>query len=333
MSILLFAGMMAAGVAIPLLQRKKGNQDVPLILPPNNNNNQNNTPIVPDNKPVVKPTVLPDNKPVVKPQVLPPVNKKVIAPANNTVAPTTTTNNLLTASTADKVKAIQTFLQQQGLYTRKIDGKWGSGTDTALRVWSKKTGKGVIGKTTINEWLQLMNLVRNSSSATVTNNATVTTTFNLQEAERIADAIIKEMRFSLRPKVDTILRNLKAIPAGQYASVSRFIEAKTIPRKTLVNYLLSSNSILERDKQAIRAEFERMGLRWNSTTSQWNLSGLQGNLKTNKATFVKDQLNRAFQVQQGTLLGTFEGANEGIAYFKDISGVLHRVPAQDTYLV
>jgi peptidoglycan hydrolase-like protein with peptidoglycan-binding domain len=70
----------------------------------------------------------------------------------------------------EMVQRVQTMLQQQGLYNGSIDGKWGSGTQAAVRAYQQKhnlTASGQLDQATLNA-MDLNKVNPNGSAANAT---------------------------------------------------------------------------------------------------------------------------------------------------------------------
>ena len=124
---------------------------------------------------------------------------------------------------------------------------------------------------------------------------------------------------------DAVNKNLSGVIASlkkmrtkdDYTAVSNEFKTYTLRgvSQTLVNGILGSFSD-ETQKQQIRLEFSRMGLKYDGT--KWSLSGLDGfKLMTKEATTVWRTPNEGAKVPANMILGTEIATNNGFTLFEN----------------
>jgi hypothetical protein len=241
-----------------------------------------------------------------------PKKKQLNLPAT----PTTPGFPLKRGSTGLKVLQLQTGLSkligsdamsQNG----GIDGKFGSGTESALKMagypvvvdeasFAKITGEVIVsgGKSTL-----AGEIYKAASSA------------NLQATLAALKKIGSVQEYTIADE--------------QYKVLTK---SKGMVRKTIVNDLLSfafeSN---ENAKDQIKEEFFRIGLKLDATSGKWSLSGLAlpGSIITLVPTFVIDAGGRAVLVGRGVILGQAIQVKNGYTWFKSIDNTVAAAPSSD----
>jgi hypothetical protein len=130
-------------------------------------------------------------------------------------------------------------------------------------------------------------------------------------AKKLFDAAIKK-------NLQQVLFTLRGMKTTQeYSSVSEAFQLYRIGgvRKTLVNGLLDSFPN-EQDKQKIRLEFSRMGLKYDG--NKWSLSGLEGStIITREATVVWKNPRVGIKVPSNMVLGTEITERDGYTVFEN----------------
>ncbi len=102
--------------------------------------------------------------------------------------------------------------------------------------------------------------------------------------------------------------------------------------KTIVTDLLESDfKDDENAKALIRKEFLRMGLKQDSATQKWSLSGfrIHNDIITLKNTYVADRQGNRIAVKKNTILGEEIAVSNGMTWFKAVDGTIGSVPAKD----
>lgn len=132
-------------------------------------------------------------------------------------------------------------------------------------------------------------------------------------ASQLADTLYHAVENTDLASALSALKQMNSV--NDYSAVNKVFETYTIGfvSKTLVNGLLDAFSD-ESPKQQIRAEFTRMGLKYDG--SKWSLSGLPGyRLITNRNTEVCDKQGKTIAVKHNTLLGYVKGIRGEWAFF------------------
>ncbi|MFN3405849.1 MAG: peptidoglycan-binding domain-containing protein [Cytophagaceae bacterium] len=136
----------------------------------------------------------------------------------------------------------------------------------------------------------------------------------------------------------SLLKGMKDV--NDYTAVSEEMKKHTknmlFVAYTLVNYLLSVAFKNESDKQRIRNEFLRMGLKYDALSDKWSLSGLSGlgyynhevpvgpELITREALMIRDSFGRTRQIDKNTILGR--------ELSRDDNGIMKILTIQDTVI-
>ncbi|MBI4929889.1 MAG: hypothetical protein HY841_03940 [Bacteroidetes bacterium] len=178
------------------------------------------------------------------------------------------------------------------------------------RILPKYGADGDFGSETVNA-LKKLNLPEEIDDSTFN----VLTKGNAINASEVAKTLYKNAVNKNLAQVLFTLRGMKS--REDYSAASE--EFKKYPlrgvRQTLVNGLLDSFSD-DKQKQQIRLEFSRMGLKYDG--SKWSLSGIEGPaIITNQKTVVWKSPREGIKVPAGMILGTEITERDGYTAFEN----------------
>jgi hypothetical protein len=166
-------------------------------------------------------------------------------------------------------------------------------------------------------------------SATGTNPAIVSTLSSGLSNVDAVDIAKKLYINSAVPKLTPVLAELKRIKTIQdYTAVNELFKTLILRgvRQTIVNGVLGSFSD-DTSKQLIRAEFIRMGLKYDG--AKWSLSGIpQRQLITKVPTTIRSLCNAELDVPENTLLGLEVGTTHDRTTFKTLNHEILTVPTK-----
>ena len=188
-----------------------------------------------------------------------------------------------------------------------IDGSFGKGTENALKLAG-------FGKT-VSE--TLFNQIVKNEPAIV---------FNPQD---ISKRLYSNANSQNSSAVLDTLRQIR--DTTQYSAVNQSYKQQGFVKKTIVTHLLdqafSDDPVT---KQRIKAEFIRMGLKLDSSSGKWSLSGVGGfrDIITITDTYVIDKNKNRIPVSKNTILGDEQQVANGMTLFKAIDNSMALVPTQ-----
>jgi len=131
--------------------------------------------------------------------------------------------------------------------------------------------------------------------------------------KQLADTLYNAVENTDLPSALSALRQMKT--TDDYSAVNKIFETHTIGfvSKTLVNGLLDAFSD-DSQKQQIRLEFTRMGLKYDG--SKWSLSGIdRESIITTRATEISEKNGKTIQVPPNIVLGFIVSSENGWTYF------------------
>lgn len=117
----------------------------------------------------------------------------------------------------------------------------------------------------------------------------------------------------------------------EYKKVTKQLDLGFPPvSKTIVNDLLTLFTD-SADKDKLKTEFLRIGLKLDSTGTRWSLSGLPltGTIVTLVKTFVKDAAGHTVLVNANVILGEPLQSSNGYTWFRSIDNTVAAVPSSD----
>lgn len=190
-----------------------------------------------------------------------------------------------------------------------IDGKFGSGTENALKIAGYSSA-----------------VSENVFQAIVTKANAVGSTLN---AKALAQDLYRAAQARDLQSVVTLLMQMKNV--SDYSVVNEYYKAIPIISKTIVNDLL--NYVFSKDqtaKEQIKNEFLRMGLKVNAL-GVWSLQGIRlyHDLVTVRPTVVTDAHAHKIAVPLNTILGEEIKVASGMTWFKSVDNGILQVPTQD----
>lgn len=223
-------------------------------------------------------------------------------------------------SKGELVKQIQTELIKK--YGAQImpkygaDGYYGKEMETAL------TSKGFAKVIDVAEYNRILALNTTTTPVTNTASAAITTDTKIDIAKNV-------WLYASTKNLTKLLEQLKRIKTVEdYKGVNELFKTIRLNgiRQTIVNGTLSSFSDAT-SKQIIRAEFLRMGLKYDG--AQWSLSGIpERRLITKMPTTIRSFSNAELDVPANTLLGVEVGKTGDRTTFKTINHELLTVPTK-----
>jgi peptidoglycan hydrolase-like protein with peptidoglycan-binding domain len=191
-----------------------------------------------------------------------------------------------------------------------IDGKFGPGTENGL----KAAGYGiVVDEATFN---------------------TITGGSSMPGKNSVAQAIYDAAQSANLQAALTALKRINnvreyTVADEQYKTLTK---ANGLVRKTIVNDLLNyAFDGNDTAKDQIKDEFIRIGLKLNSSTGVWSLSGLNppGTIITLVPTFIVDAGGRSMLIGRNVILGQQVQVKNGYTWFKSIDNTVAAVPSSD----
>ncbi len=129
-----------------------------------------------------------------------------------------------------------------------------------------------------------------------------------------------------------VLAELKKINStSQYSSVNDYYKKKGLVSKTIVTDLLNNSFKSDPDtKTQIKEEFTRIGLKQNTDSGKWTLSGIRivKDIITLGDTFVKDLQGNYILVKKNVILGAEKKKSNGYTQFESLQGRVYSVPTE-----
>ncbi|MDQ3073447.1 MAG: hypothetical protein M3Q97_09320, partial [Bacteroidota bacterium] len=113
----------------------------------------------------------------------------------------------------------------------------------------------------------------------------------------------------------------------EYKLIRSGLVRTTIVTDILQNSFAGNTSAIAQ----VKAEFQRIGLKLDSTTGKWSLEGLRGfrDLITLRDTTVTDLNHNRIPVKRNTILGDAIQSKNGYIFFKTITNTIAAVPSAD----
>ncbi len=205
-------------------------------------------------------------------------------------------------SRGENVKRLQeALISQVGNFFGGADGIFGKATADALKKAGYPTS---VDESTFNVVLASTGSSGGSSSGS-------------SDATATAKAMYAAVMSKSLSKVLSLLKGMKSV--ADYSSVSEAFKTYRINavRQTLVNGLLNAFS-KENEKQQIRIQFTRMGLKYNGST--WSLSGIDAaKIITIMPSVVWKDSTTPIQVPANMVLGTPISEKAGYTSFKSFN--------------
>lgn len=221
-------------------------------------------------------------------------------------------------SKGELVKQIQNELIKK--YGVQILPKYGADGHYGKELEAALTSKGFAKVIDITEYNKILAL--NSTTTPAANPASTTTDTKIDIAKNI-------WLYASTKNLTKLLEQLKRIKTvEEYTGVNELFKTIRLNgiRQTIVNGTLSSFSD-DTSKQIIRAEFLRMGLKYDG--AKWSLSGIpERRLITKVPTTIRSFSNAALDVPANTLLGVEVGRTGDRTTFRTINHELLTVPSK-----
>lgn len=187
-----------------------------------------------------------------------------------------------------------------------IDGVFGSGTEGALKLAG-------FGKT-VSE--AMFHQIVNNIPTVVFDPQSFATKLSLSAGRRRINEVVG------------LLQQIK--DATQYSAANEAFKRIGFVSRTIVTHLLDlSFAHDENAKQQIRAQFLRIGLKLDPTTSKWSLQGFAGfkDIVTLIDTYVVDQQKNKLRVKRNTILGDEKETRNGMTLFRALDNSYAAVPS------
>lgn len=143
-----------------------------------------------------------------------------------------------------------------------------------------------------------------------------------EASDKMATALAKACTFRKADEVLKILQGLKSVQ--DYSSVNEYFKKKPVgflfQKYTIVEATLSFFG--EEDKKKFRAEFLRMGLKYDSVNQRWSLSGFAGGQRVETLTHARVWNSRGsvIHIPAKVNLGWLVRIREGIAEIFTLNG-------------
>lgn len=252
-----------------------------------------------------------------------------------TTAPKTSTVSsgypLKKGSKGALVKQLQQILIQK--YGASILPKYGADGDFGSELEAALKSKGYSVVVDLAEFTKIVNgAIANPKPATQTTKPTTSTVpFN---AEEIATALWAN---ATNKQIDLAISNLRRIKnVSEYSLVSEKLKNLRIngTRYNLLNAMLNvfTGTV---DKVRIELEFKRMGLKQNTSTKVWSLSGIaqRQNLMTNSSCFIRNSKGIRIEVPAFAFLGEEVSSSGGQTSFRTIDNEILYVQSKNVSYV